>query len=170
MTGEAISVFQDSQNFNVAHPLEHKWTLWYDDGNMMKQNPELTWKQNLKQIYTFSSIEEFWATQKSLKSPSEIPASANYHLFKVGIEPMWEDKENQKGGKWTFTHPKQRRGPELDKLWLDTIISVMAEQFSDSKEINGCVISIRKSADRISIWTKSSDNKELLLKIGYFMN
>jgi translation initiation factor 4E len=51
----------DSINFNVKHPLQHKWTLWYDDPAAMKQNKELTWDENLKQIITISTVEDFWA-------------------------------------------------------------------------------------------------------------
>ena len=27
--GEQITVFHDKDNFNVKHPLMHKWTLWF---------------------------------------------------------------------------------------------------------------------------------------------
>jgi translation initiation factor 4E len=27
--GEQITVFHDRDNFNVKHPLMHKWTLWF---------------------------------------------------------------------------------------------------------------------------------------------
>ena len=158
------SIFQNQAEFNCSHPLQSKWTLWYDDGNQIKLNPKLSWKENLHKVYTISTIEEFWSIYKLLKPPSEIPASANYHLFKQGIEPMWEDKANQKGGKWTFTHPKHKRGPELDNYWLSTISQIMCEDF-DTGDITGVVVSIRKGQDRISIWTKKSD--ESVLKIGF---
>jgi len=28
-TGDQITVFHDRDNFNVKHPLMHKWTLWF---------------------------------------------------------------------------------------------------------------------------------------------
>ena len=155
-----ISIFHDQQQFKT-HKLSKEWSLWYDDGNQIKQNPKLTWKENLKLIHTFSTIEEFLSLVSYIKPPSEIPASANYHLFIKGIEPMWEHVENAKGGKWTFNHPKGKRGPELDKIWLSIMINVMSDKIS---QINGCVISIRKTQDRISVWTQKSD--ESVLKIG----
>ena len=27
--GKVVTVFHDKENFNVKHPLENKWTLWF---------------------------------------------------------------------------------------------------------------------------------------------
>lgn len=37
-----------------------------------------------------------------LRRPSseERPTNCDYHVFREGIRPMWEDSENQAGGKW----------------------------------------------------------------------
>ncbi len=29
LNGKLITVFHDKDNFNVKHPLQHKWTLWF---------------------------------------------------------------------------------------------------------------------------------------------
>ncbi|KAI9716634.1 MAG: glucose repression mediator protein [Chrysothrix sp. TS-e1954] len=34
------------------------------------------------------------------KHPSALPIVSDYHFFKDGIRPVWEDDENKKGGKW----------------------------------------------------------------------
>ena len=41
--------------------------------------------------------------------------------FKDGIQPMWEDQANKKGGKWMVQLPRQQRSTELDKIWLETV-------------------------------------------------
>jgi translation initiation factor 4E len=102
-----------------------------------------------------------------LKNPADIPQGANYHLFKEGIKPMWEDPANQRGGKWTSTYPKQARSAILNKAWFDTISAVLGEQFENGDDITGIVISMRKMGDRIAIWTKTCDNKEKTMKTGY---
>jgi len=30
----------------------------------------------------------------------ELASGSNYHLFKDGVEPKWEDPQNVRGGKW----------------------------------------------------------------------
>lgn len=31
---------------------------------------------------------------------NDLPCHTDLHLFKEGIQPMWEDAANAKGGKW----------------------------------------------------------------------
>ncbi|KAJ3261556.1 Eukaryotic translation initiation factor 4E type 2 [Boothiomyces macroporosus] len=163
---QQITIFQDPVNFTLKHPLQFKWTLWFDDAAFMKQNPKLTWDENLKCLFTVESVEDFWGLIHSLRPPSDLPASANYHLFKEGVKPMWEDKENAKGGKWTYSQARSKRGQELNGYWLKTMLAIIGEQFTHSEEITGAVISVRKTADRISLWTKTFDDKEKTLQIG----
>lgn len=44
-----------------------------------------------------------------------IPASQD------GIKPMWGDSRNKPGGRWLVGLTRQRRHPELDYLWLETV-------------------------------------------------
>jgi translation initiation factor 4E len=39
-------------------------------------------------------------------------STGNYHVFKNGIKPMWEDPQNNKGGKWILL----LKGSQKDKL------------------------------------------------------
>lgn len=50
--------------------------------------------------------------------PSKLPANADFHLFKAGVEPKWEDPECANGGKWTIA--SSRKGG-LDTMWLETV-------------------------------------------------
>lgn len=52
--------------------------------------------------------------------PSKLPGNADFHLFKAGVEPKWEDPECANGGKWTVT---SNRKANLDTMWLETVIS-----------------------------------------------
>ncbi|KAJ3274501.1 Eukaryotic translation initiation factor 4E type 2 [Terramyces sp. JEL0728] len=163
---EQVTIFQDPVNFTLKHPLQHRWTLWYDDPAFMKQNPKLTWDENLKCLLTVDTVEDFWGLILSLRTPNDIPASSNYHLFKEGVKPMWEDKENAKGGKWTYSQARNKRDKDLNLNWIKTMLAIIGEQFTHNEEITGAVLSIRKTADRISLWTKTFDDKEKTLEIG----
>jgi len=35
-----------------------------------------------------------------LRKPHELPHVSDYHLFKQGVRPVWEDDTNINGGKW----------------------------------------------------------------------
>lgn len=44
--------------------------------------------------------------------------NADFHLFKAGVEPKWEDPECAHGGKWSVT---SNRKANLDTMWLETV-------------------------------------------------
>lgn len=43
-----------------------------------------------------------------------------------GIEPMWEDERNKRGGRWLLTLNKQQRRLDLDRFWLETVSRLLA--------------------------------------------
>lgn len=49
-------------------------------------------------------------------------------LLQDGIEPMWEDERNKRGGRWLITLNKQQRRLDLDRFWLETV-GLAAEPF-----------------------------------------
>lgn len=63
---EVKTVFHDPQAFTVKHPLINKWTLWYTKPPSAGQRGVDAWADNLKEVITFDSVEEFWGcdTQK----------------------------------------------------------------------------------------------------------
>lgn len=63
--------------------------------------------------------------------PSKLPGNADFHLFKSGIEPKWEDPECASGGKWTVT---SSRKANLDTMWLETVM-IFAARFVFLSEI-----------------------------------
>ena len=44
----------------AKHPLEHKWTLWYDAGQSGAGKQQGGWGSTLRSVYTFDSVEDFW--------------------------------------------------------------------------------------------------------------
>jgi hypothetical protein len=94
------------------------------------------------QIYELKTVEDFWGVYNNILSASQIPNSANFHLFVKGVKPMWEDAVNKEGGKWTFNQKRGGRGQEvnpaiLDEKWLNTVLLLLGEQFegADNAEV-----------------------------------
>lgn len=47
-----------------SHPLEHKWTLWFDNqksgGAGSGKMSAAAWGQTLRSVYSFDTVEDFW--------------------------------------------------------------------------------------------------------------
>ncbi|KAJ1975389.1 eukaryotic translation initiation factor 4E [Dimargaris xerosporica] len=157
-----VTVFNDPEEFNVKHPLQEGWTLWFD--NPSKRTTSNTWSQNLREIITFHTVEDFWGAVNNIARPTEIPTGANYHLFKEGVKPMWEDPANGRGGKWVIQLP--RKPSDANQQWLNTLLALIGETFEHEEAICGAVFSCRRSHFRISLWTRISDDRPVLESIG----
>ena len=110
---------------------------------------------------TFQTAEEFWSIFNNVKPSGDLALNSNYHLFKEGVEPMWEDPANKEGGKFVLTIPKKDSNlGKCNEWWLFTVLAVIGETMDASgEEICGCVVTIRKGQDRIALWLKSCDRK-----------
>lgn len=51
---------------------------------------------------------------------SELSQGGNFHFFKEGVKPMWEDPANKEGGKWLIMTATAKK-KELDSMWLNTV-------------------------------------------------
>ncbi|CEP64756.1 translation initiation factor eIF4E LALA0_S13e02300g [Lachancea lanzarotensis] len=156
------TVLSSEKEFQLKHPLNSKWTLWYTKPAVDKSE---SWSDLLRPVTSFETVEEFWAIHNAIPKPRYLPFKSDYHLFRNDIRPEWEDPANSLGGKWT--HQFWGKTPDIDDLWMRALLAVIGETIDeDDSQINGVVINIRKSAYKIAIWTKSADQKEALTKIG----
>lgn len=180
------TVFSDPKNFNVKHPLYSPWTLWFDSPLTKNRNLPQTpvsafpqtpipqtpgvaaaqgWMEDIKRVVSFDSVEEFWGLYNNIIPPSALPQKANYYLFKEGIIPAWEDEANKNGGKWSIQLPKDKNRPNVDRMWLYTMLAAIGETFDPSPPsaadgtnspslITGVIVSTRPQFYRLSIWTR----------------
>lgn len=47
-----------SSQTREQHKLQNKWSFFY---NNPKANPMLSWEEKLQKVYTFDTVEDFWA-------------------------------------------------------------------------------------------------------------
>ncbi|KAG9137511.1 hypothetical protein Leryth_016803 [Lithospermum erythrorhizon] len=142
-----------------AHKLERKWAFWFD--NQSKQGA--AWGSSLRKLYTFDTVEQFWCLHDQVFQPSKITMNADFHLFKEGVEPKWEDPECANGGKWTVTC--SRKG-NMDNLWLETLMALIGEQFDEADDICGIVANARPRQDKLCLWTRNASNEAAQMSIG----
>ncbi|OAE30628.1 hypothetical protein AXG93_3016s1100 [Marchantia polymorpha subsp. ruderalis] len=103
------------------HPLEHGWTFWFDNPN--GKSKQATWGSSLRPVYTFKTVEDFWCLYNNVLQPSHLIAGADFHCFKDGIEPKWEDPRCAQGGKWSTSTPRGNNNKAtLDQFWLHTVL------------------------------------------------
>ncbi|CAG8470702.1 2925_t:CDS:2 [Paraglomus brasilianum] len=141
------------------HPLHFTWVFWF-----MHRAPgsKITnYEQSMKKIAAFSSIEDFWAVYSHLRRPHGLPNISDYHLFKQGVRPVWEDVTNINGGKWIV---RLRKGL-ASRYWESLVMAVIGDQFDVGTEICGAVLSIRSSEDILSLWNQSAREGRINLKI-----
>lgn len=146
--------------------LHGSWTLWFDNPKLAP--PGSDWKENLKTIATFSSMDVFWQAFNNMLPASQISVGSNYSIFREGIEPAWEHPKNMEGGKFVLTlNKKDSKTGKLDEYWLYTVLAVLGETIDKTgDEVNGAVVSIRKSQDRIALWLKDSKPPEHCIMIA----
>lgn len=145
------------------HELENKWTLWFDNPRN-QQRGQASWGDTLKPVYTFETVEDFWRLYNNIKPPSWLGPQTDFHLFKKGIAPKWEDPQCENGGKWTIFVPRSKQ--VLDKFWLHSLLACIGEQFTNSDEICGVVVNIRPKQDKVCLWTKTASNEAAQTSIG----
>ncbi|KAL7274366.1 hypothetical protein RUND412_002736 [Rhizina undulata] len=140
-----------------SHPLKNSWVVWYrSPGNKFQD-----YEKSTQKIAFFETVEEFWAVYSHLRRPNTLPHVSDYHLFKKGIRPVWEDKENRSGGKWNI---RLKKGVST-RYWEDLVLAIVGDQFGEAGEdLCGAVLSIRGNEDVLSVWTRLEGGNCLKIK------
>ncbi|KAI2608651.1 translation initiation factor eIF4e [Hypoxylon fragiforme] len=143
-----------------SHPLRDTWIFWYRPP-ITKANGYIEYDKTLHAMMSVHTAEEFWLAYSHLKRPSSLPTVSDYHLFKKGIRPIWEDDENKLGGKWVL---RLKKGI-ADRYYEDLLMACIGDQFGDeADEVCGVVLSMRNGEDVLSIWTRSTGQKVLKIR------
>ena len=118
--------------------------------------------EKIIKIADVTNITEFWEVFQHIKKPSQCPVGTDYHIFKRGVLPMWEDNMNKDGGKlsvlltWKY----------VDIIWEEVAFSFSKGLFPYFDNLNGIVISMRPKFLILSFWLKTRNNN-LVEKIRY---
>ncbi|AWO97415.1 Phosphatidylinositol-4-5-bisphosphate 3-kinase catalytic subunit alpha [Scophthalmus maximus] len=143
------------------HPLQYNYTFWFSRRTPTRPASSQSYEQNIRQIGIVASVEQFWKFYSHLVRPGDLSGHSDFHLFKEGIKPMWEDDFNRSGGKWII---RLRKGL-ASRFWENIILAMVGEQFMVGEEICGAVVSIRFQEDILSIWNKTSNDQTTTSRI-----
>ena len=108
---------QDGQMAETA--LENSWAVWIQRSKGTGKDEEF------QKVGEFSTAESFWAAWRWIPAPSQVFSTSAQRpgrkrivalcLFKDGIEPRSDHRQNIKGGKWSSLQIA-RRGDRLGCL------------------------------------------------------
>jgi translation initiation factor 4E len=150
------------EDLTTQAQIQNRYTFWYKGGSHnVNKAAVVNYLDSIKKIASFCTVEHFWRIYDHLKRPNDFRVTTEYHLFKEGISPTWEDPQNKLGGKWML---KLKKGI-ASRYWEDILLAIIGEQFDVGPEICGAVVSVRNNEDIISIWNKTADNTEAVSKI-----
>jgi translation initiation factor 4E len=145
----AASVGLQALNLGGGTPLHHAYTFTVlrrcPRGKEEKKDENNPYESAIKTIATVATVEEFWMVYDYLKRPNDIPSTnamtTEYHLFRAGIKPVWEDTNNAAGGKWMIRLPKGL----ASRYWEEILLALVGAQFHGvaDGEVCGAVLSIR---------------------------
>ncbi|XP_050557463.1 eukaryotic translation initiation factor 4E1-like isoform X1 [Spodoptera frugiperda] len=155
-SSDSQSVISD-QPERMKHPLRDEWSFWLLLGD--KQN----WEDNLVELSNFNTVEDYWCLYHHMKVPSELRLGQDYMIFKKGIQPMWEDPQNKKGGRWLIMLDRLTNA-QMDAIWADTVLILIGATLMCTDDISGVVVNVRDK-NKISVWMKTND-PESVLEVG----
>jgi len=156
--GEAATEALSQTGHSVSeHPLRNSWILYYRP----PANKFSDYEKSTTKVATISTVEGFWTVYSHLRRPSALPTVSDYHIFKDGIRPVWEDEANKRGGKWIV---RLKKGV-ADRYWEDLLLAIIGDQFLEAgDEVCGAVLSVRSGEDVLSIWTKIDGGRNIKIR------
>ena len=156
-----------------AHALEHTWVLW----EHKQVNNKEDWKNSMREVCEFSTVEEFWKYWSFIPRPSEVLYDGKSHkqvdgrtidafsLFKKGIRPEWEDPENKNGAEFMC---RKTMAPELlDQYWENMVLGLIGETIDAADDVCGCrVVDKSKKQStrtmfRLEMWTRKIEQSSV---------
>ena len=147
----------------TEHPIKSTWVVWYRPPTSKYSDYE----KSTIPLVSFSTVEAFWSVYTHLKRPSALPSVSDYHIFRKGIRPVWEDEENKRGGKWIV---RLKKGV-ADRYWEDLLLMIVGDQFAEAgEEVCGAVLSVRSGEDVLSVWTRIDGGRNIKIRCEYALN
>ena len=90
----------------MTHFLNSRFAFFYLRRDRSQKETDAQGYQNaVQKIGSFDSVEGFFGIYDHLVKPHSLTSETHvtdYHLFREGISPTWEDPKNRNGGKYKF--------------------------------------------------------------------
>ena len=135
-----------------VHKLYDNWTLWAH----LPHDTDWT-VRSYKPILTFDSVEQAVAVCETL--PDKMIKNCMLFLMREGIQPIWEDPKNRKGGCFSY----KVNNKNVSESWKNLSYTLVGECLTENKQlrpnINGITISPKKNFCIVKIWLATCDSQ-----------
>jgi translation initiation factor 4E len=138
-------------------PIKYTWVIWFRPPTPKNND----WEKSIQAVWKLSLANDLWKVYRKMMRPSKLQPVSDYHVFKEGIRPVWEDEENKRGGKWIM---RVKKGV-ADHYWEWLLMAIVGNEFGDAgDEVCGLVVSVRSGEDVFSIWTKNDGGRNVKIR------
>ncbi|GMK57704.1 hypothetical protein CspeluHIS016_0405380 [Cutaneotrichosporon spelunceum] len=129
------------------HPLRQDWSISYVH---RPPGAKVDYEKEIHKVATFGSIESFLHLYAHLTSPSDLQPVTDLLCFASRIQRpgIWEEIPN--GGKFTI----RLLHPVTPVLYESLLFALIGDQFDESDNVVGCVLSVRQTEDILSVWVE----------------
>lgn len=143
------------------YPLQDRWVLW----NHKVDSDDWT-INGYKKLLVLESLEDYY---KMLNSVEDISAGM-FFLMKEGIEPLWEDPANIKGGFWSFRVSKNKSKEIWANISAALVGQTLTQDPSQMQYVNGISFSPKISKAIFRIWINDSKKNNIKKMISNDMD
>lgn len=168
--------------------LQSKWKIWEQ---LETDQKDFEYKENMKAISSFETVQEFWQMWNMLPQPSQLmndkrmvrngPGGSSHNvdaimIFRDDVEPMWEHPLNKHGGHFESRYTQTSSVDEqarMDEHWNNLVLGMVGATIDPSRMITGVRLVDKLHTGRggnfirIEVWfteTASFDELSSLLK------
>jgi hypothetical protein len=155
VNGDEAAVIEGDRERNEK-PMELKWSFWYENKSQNERRSlnKTDYLNHINKAGTFETVEGFWNCWNEVQLSFPSNGDCNYLVFQQGINPVWEDPRNSKGGKCFVVVPRTSH-EDTTKQWVTLLLTMFIGEFD--AEINGAVLSSRSWGNMFAVWTRVSD-------------
>ena len=151
---EGLSINEaDSDSSLAPHLLYDKWTLWAHLPH------DTDWSvKSYKEIDTVDSVEAAITLCETI--PDKMIKNCMLFFMRKGIQPIWEDPKNQRGGCFSYKVSNKIVGSVWKSLSYLLVGETLSANPSLASSINGITISPKKNFCVIKVWLSGCEVKD----------
>ena len=142
-----MQALHSSSSLTTSTKLNSEWSFWY--ASRKEKDHHIPYEARLTEVYTFTTLEEFFNVYLRLKTIEQIERNNDVALFKKGYQPLWESCPDS--GFWFYRFKRTDDDKDINLKWEKILFALIGEQF-DEVHILGAVLSIRGRETIIELW------------------
>lgn len=137
-----------------THPLNAQWTWSYKPTIVYKAQSAEDWMSDYRPVIprTFDTAEEFWGIYQHLPSLPALDIGNIYAVFKDGIQPTWEDVNNEHGYSVVLYPNKNNDDNYIGELYRAALLLLVTAGGDEASVMNGCTFERKAAGNKIVFW------------------